>query len=385
MKVAVYDLYWSTLGGGEQVDGTIAQVLAAAGHDVTLLGPEVPDVERTRQRLGVDLAACGYQRVTDDLEASAASADYDLFVNGTYLSTAINRAAEGWYYVHFPGIPMTRAQQIRNRAFMGVVKAFGRPDRLPEGLREWQAIVDRRIVRTPHLGSYRRYLANSQFTARWVTRIWGVPSDVLYPPVRPTIAPGDKRSLILSVGRFFDPVHGHCKKQLELAEAFGELHRSGRAEGWELALVGGASAADRDYVLSVRRAAQGLPITVRPNAPGREVEELFAQASIFWHAGGFGEDPERHPERFEHFGIALIEAMAAGAVPVVFGAAGPAEIVRDGVDGVQWQRPDGLVEATVELVAEPDRRAAMSASSIIRAKDFSATAFAERLTGLLPS
>lgn len=383
MRVAVYDLYWSTLGGGEQVDGTIAQVLAEAGHEVTLLGPTEPDVERTRQRLGVDLSACRYHRVTDDLEASAASADYDLFVNGTYLSRAINRAPIGWYYVHFPDLPMTRAQELRNKAFMGVVKAFGRPERLPEGLREWQAIFDRRIVRRPHLGSYQRYLANSQFTAGWVTRIWGVPSEVLYPPVRPTIAPGEKRSLILSVGRFFDPVHGHCKKQLELAEAFGELHRSGRVDGWELALVGGASAADRDYVLAVRRAALGLPITVLPNAPGREVERLFAEAALFWHAGGFGEDPERHPDRFEHFGIALVEAMAAGAVPVVFGAAGPAEIVRDGVDGVQWQSPDRLVEATVELIADRQRREAMSASAIARAQDFSASAFAARLTALV--
>jgi hypothetical protein len=30
-----------------------------------------------------------------------------------------------------------------------------------------------------------------------------------------------------------------------------------------------------------------------------------------------GEDPERHPDRFEHFGITTVEAMSAGAVPVV--------------------------------------------------------------------
>ncbi len=45
LRVAVYDLYWSTLGGGEQVDGSIAQVLAA-DHDVTLLGPHPADVGR---------------------------------------------------------------------------------------------------------------------------------------------------------------------------------------------------------------------------------------------------------------------------------------------------------------------------------------------------
>lgn len=54
MKVAVYDLYWSTYGGGEQVDAAIAECLARAGHSVTLLGPHPVDVEMMRRRLGRD-------------------------------------------------------------------------------------------------------------------------------------------------------------------------------------------------------------------------------------------------------------------------------------------------------------------------------------------
>ena len=101
LRVAVYGLYWSTLGGGEQVNGSIAQVLAA-DHDVTLLGPHPVDVDATYRRLRVDLSACGHRRVVNDAEASEASADFDVFVNGTYLSKAINRAPLGYYYVHFP-------------------------------------------------------------------------------------------------------------------------------------------------------------------------------------------------------------------------------------------------------------------------------------------
>ena len=88
LRVGVYDLYWQTLGGGEQVDGSIAQELAR-DHDVTLLGPQVPDVEATRRRLGVDLSACAGPTGLDDVEAGEASADFDLFVNGTYLSKAL--------------------------------------------------------------------------------------------------------------------------------------------------------------------------------------------------------------------------------------------------------------------------------------------------------
>jgi glycosyltransferase involved in cell wall biosynthesis len=197
------------------------------------------------------------------------------------------------------------------------------------------------------------------------------------------VRPGAKRPLVLSLGRFFDPALGHSKKQHEMLDAFVQLERSGRAPGWELALVGGADAASRDYVLAARRAAIGHPVHVHVNAKGALVEELLASASIYWHAGGFGEDPERHPERFEHFGIALVEAMAAGAAPVVFGAAGPAEIVRDGVDGRHWHTLDELVAITAELVADAPQRERLAAAARERASGFSVDHFRQRVTMLL--
>ena len=112
----------------------------------------------------------------------------------------------------------------------------------------------------------------------------------LPPAVRPRTAPGEKRNLILSVGRFITPGRGHCKRQLDLVHAFADLHRSGLAPGWELAVVGGASAPDREYALAVRRAAQGLPVKVLVNAPGATVDRLLAEASLFWHGAGYAED-----------------------------------------------------------------------------------------------
>lgn len=382
LRVGVYDLYWSTLGGGEQVDGSIAQVLARH-HDVTLLGPQQPDVDATMRRLGVDLSACNFERVVDDGSASEASADFDLFVNGTYLSKAVNRAPVGYYYVHFPGEVVTRVDRVRSRLAVAGVKGLSMAPRLPQRLTEVQAAFDRRVARVEFVPTYTRYLANSQFTASWVERLWGRPSDVLYPPVRATVRPGEKSPLILVLGRFFDPSFGHSKKQHELLATFTELHRSGRLPGWRLAMVGGCDAPNRDYALAVKRAVKDLPVEVHINASGSVVERLLGEATLYWHGAGLGEDSERHPERFEHFGISVVEAMAAGAVPLVFAAAGPAEIVQNGVDGAHWRTLDELGELTVALASDEVRRGALAAAAVRRADHFSATSFAERLHGLL--
>ncbi len=378
VRVAVYDLYWSTYGGGEQVDGSIAEILGA-DHDVTLLGPSPVDVDTTRSRLGVDLSDCGFRQVADDAAASAASADFDVFVNGTYLSRAINRAPVGYYYVHFPQQPPTRADQLRHRVGTAAVRVLRMPPRLPQRLREVRAGFDRWVVRAEHLPTYTRYLANSRFTAHWVRELWGAEADVLYPPVRPEVRPGAKRPLILSLGRFFLPSAGHSKKQLDLIGAFERIHRSGRLRGWELSLVGGCDAASREYALAAKRAVADLPASVHVNAPGELVRSRLAEAALFWHAAGFGEDPRTHPQRFEHFGISVVEAMAAGAVPLVYGEAGPAEIVRDGVDGFHWHTIDELIARTCELAADPQRREALSAAAIDRSRTFAADRFAAEL------
>ena len=55
MKIAIYNLYWSTMAVANKLRPPLLNTSAVDGHDVTLLGPEPIDVETTRQRLGRDL------------------------------------------------------------------------------------------------------------------------------------------------------------------------------------------------------------------------------------------------------------------------------------------------------------------------------------------
>lgn len=255
-------------------------------------------------------------------------------------------------------------------------------DRLGAALGAWYPLLARPLPSASFLDSYDTLVANSAFTQGWIQRWWKRESVVLYPPVGLQVA-GPKEPIILGVGRFFAPKAGHSKKQLEMVEAFRDLVARDGAPGWTLHLVGGCSEVDRPYLDQVRAAAAGLPVELHVDAPGAELADLYARASVFWHATGLGEDPETHPDRLEHFGISIVEAMSAGAVPVVLGVAGPAEIVAPGVHGCHFSDLAGLVAATEALVADPDERARLSAGAVERARHFGLDAFAERLEHLV--
>jgi glycosyltransferase involved in cell wall biosynthesis len=245
---------------------------------------------------------------------------------------------------------------------------------LLDPIRARASLANAEPVGTSWLGTYDLVLSNSRFTQGWVERWWGRASEVLEPPVG-LREPAEKHPVILSVGRFFAPGRGHAKKQLELVEGFRRLCATG-VDGWELHLVGGCSPDDRAYLEQVRSAAADLPVVFHVDASGAEVDELYRRASVYWHATGLGEDLDADPVRAEHFGITTVEAMSAGAVPVVIAAGGQTEIVRDGIEGFTFTDLDGLVG---RLLADPALRADMALAATARAEQYGLEQFGERL------
>jgi glycosyltransferase involved in cell wall biosynthesis len=241
-------------------------------------------------------------------------------------------------------------------------------------VRRWQFVPE-------FLDCYEQIASNSPYTATWVERLWGRTSTVLPPPVR-LREPGPKRRVILSVGRFFANSSGHSKKQVELIEAFRVACDRG-LRGWELHLVGGCKPVDRAYAETARKAAVGLPVRFHINARGGDVAELFASAQLFWHAAGLGEDLARHPDRQEHFGITVVEAMSAGAVPLVHAHGGPATIVRDAACGRTYETPEQLAAATLALVRRPDEIERLSQLAVRASGAYAFDQFAERARALI--
>jgi glycosyltransferase involved in cell wall biosynthesis len=224
-------------------------------------------------------------------------------------------------------------------------------------------------------GGYDLLWANSIYTQRWIYAYWGLPSEVLYPPVDvEQYAPGGKRPRILSVGRFF--AGNHNKKHLVMVDAFRSLLEDGLT-GWELHLAGGVTPGRQhlEYLQKVRQATQGMPIHIHTDLPQQRLLDLYATSSIYWHAAGFDESPTKQPQKFEHFGISIVEAMAAGCAPIVMGQGGATELIRHDRDGFLWYTSDELRTQTRRLARDAGLRSRIAQAAIVSSRRFSEASF----------
>ena len=352
--IAVYNTFWDTFGGGEHHACVLAEVLQKLGP-VDLISENEFSVRGLERQFGVDLKFCQKRLVTPehlhyDKEATA---QYDIFVNSTYGSDLISASRRSYYIVSFP-------YQLDDR---------------PSGAREF-------------LGAYSAFLANSNYTAGWVKRWWGVDCEVLHPSIAmpPAAASERKEERILNVGRFFRD--GHNKKQLEMVEVFRGLKDTGALdERWRLTLVGQVHRDQIAYLEQVRDLAEGYPIDFHIDVPLADLQELYRKSAIYWHATGLNEDLNKHPELFEHFGISTVEAMAYGCVPIVIKAAGQTEIIEHQKSGFLFADEDELISYTQYcadlFMRNHEAFAQLSSAAIERSGLFSRSAVRERFLSIL--
>ena len=184
------------------------------------------------------------------------------------------------------------------------------------------------------------------------------------------------------MGRFF--AGGHSKRHDALIEAFARL--APRVPGVELHLAGSSTPdpAHMEHLERLRAMAEGLAVTFHVNASAAQMAALYRDAAVYWHGAGLGAALATEPFAAEHFGIAIVEAMSAGCVPLAFNAGGPREILSDGVDGVLYATVDDLVEWTVGLLSGGGGpRVAMGLAAQLRAGDFTPEVFRSRIRALV--
>ena len=158
-----------------------------------------------------------------------------------------------------------------------------------------------------------------------------------------------KEKIFLSVGRFFTS-NLHEKKHDFLIDFFQKNYLS-YFRGWRLYLCGNLTEeSGRNTLAGIKNKIRNFPVEIFINIPFSKLTQFYKLSSIYWHAAGFRSDPVSQPEKMEHFGITTIEAMAAGTVPVVFGAGGQTDIVENGKNGLLWQNEKEFLKANLLLI-----------------------------------
>lgn len=281
------------------------------------------------------------------------SQECDVFIAITHWVPPFSHAPLGILYVLFPMFDVTRTWPWGS-------EVSGRSS-FRTALRQWYY---RRDWRT-RLESYSSVVSISEYTRRWTTRYWGHHSSIIYPPVNVSVPDRPRADSIVTVGRLCAK-----KRQHELVAAFASLAKSESiAANWRMECCG--NPAEADYFEELEALAGLAPVRLVVGAPREDVLSRLATSKIFWHGMGLDCDEEEMPQELEHFGIATVEAMAAGCVPVVIAKGGQCEIVEHGVSGFLWTTLDEMKHFTLQLMADDDLRKQMSDAARLRARKFS--------------
>ena len=204
-----------------------------------------------------------------------------------------------------------------------------------------------------------RIIANSYYSARAIAETYSIPlPEVIYPPVDIELFSKafteEKENYFVTIGRF------ERGKMLENSIIFSLL------SGIRGVLIGSLN--DRKYFNKLDKLKEKLNanITLLPNLSSEEVLKVVSKARLYFH-----------PTIGEHFGIPIVEAMAAGLIPIVPKESGGSEIVPE----FSYSNLEEAASIAKQLIAE--NSFALSKEMHERAKKFSKDKFKNKIYDII--
>lgn len=399
IRIAIYNPYLETKGGGEKVCLALAEALSKdEQNSVYLLTHNEVDIASLESYFNLDLSKVGTRFINSEdfftkllnklplpgklrnfffdvkVSGQIKKHKYDVFINNCYQSNLPNPSPIGIYMCMFPQ-KVTQSDKvglIKRAYFLGIdllYRVFLHP--------------------THKIGvfSYNLITANSQYTQKYIKKYWHKDSEIIY-PICDDMSNGDtqKKRIILNVGRFFENSgENHHKRQDVLLDTFKTM-KNLHDKGWELHFAGSVAedVGGLKYILSLIKSARNVPVFFHFNSSYEELQSLYNEASIYWHATGFGSKVSEHPEKQEHFGITTVEAMSAGAIPIVINSAGQKETVTNGTNGYLWDTSEQLASFTTEVaLGETSYVSSLRHNAIAASGRYGKRAFDERASEIL--
>ncbi len=274
---------------------------------------------------------------------------YDLVVSSssTFARGVRTRPrSAGGLHVAYVHTPMRFAWDLEGFVERSSISLFGRIGArlLRPWLRRWDRAAGQRADVV---------VANSTATRDRIRRVWAREAEIIHPPVNAADIEVSARDdgFLLVAARML------AYRRLDLAVA--AANRLGR----DLVLVGGGPEE------AALRSAAGPTVRFAGYLPRGELLDLFARCHAYLLPGE------------EDFGIAPVEAMAAGKPVVAFQAGGALDTVVEGTTGVLFKRAsvDDLAAAIEQLETQAWDPAAIHA----HAESFDASVFRQRMRVLL--
>lgn len=365
MKILLVHPRLSVKGGGERV--AIHSILAAtrAGHDVSLLTEEFDEasfedffgcsglfdkVKRSyypafKPVLGPRLLL--YQRLAYHwfrIKHTVANGEFDAILSTQDIGYVPSMRAPVIQYCYFPEY----FSHLQGSSPSPIWRLYYRPA---------SSFYRNRVRRVGTL------LSVSNYTGNFIKDKWNRDSLTVYPPCpienyAPLSRTRKRENLVVTVGRIVPEKRFH---------AFIELAKM--VPNTRFVAIGSFSHEARSYFDWLKKIAPENFSLVE--SPLRKVREILGRAMAYVHCA-----------QGEHFGITIVEAMAAGCVPVVHDSGGPIEIVTSDV-GFRWQ---DLASAAnqIKMLAENDNlREKLSSAASTRAKRFGVETFESEMEEIL--
>lgn len=353
MLIGVYDPYLDDLGGGEKYMLTIASCLSR-NNDVSLFWDKPEDLGIVTQRFSLDISKVKIVRNIFSgnfsfMDRLRESKKYD----------AIMVLSDGSIPLVWPKKLFLHIQQPipgLNYSIKSLIKI-------------------KRVTKV---------FCNSKFTQSFLDKRFKNKSIIIYPPINLKPKKIEKENVILTVGRFRVKNAGvpDYKKQSVLVDAFIKMVDEGLKD-WKFVLAVSVKPNEKEEFEKLKEKAKNKPIEFLVNKTNDDLWDIYSKAKIYWHASGFGENLEEHPDFAEHFGISTVEAMGGGAVPVVINAGGQKEIVDEGLNGFLWDSIGELRKKTLSLVNNPELLEKMEKEAVLKAKNFAERDFCKEVTNLI--
>jgi glycosyltransferase involved in cell wall biosynthesis len=377
MKIALIHDSFNALGGAEMLALGLARALRELGHIVHLYTLEKTDWKRVHRIFGYS--------------SDVVDKEYALFPGRTF--PTIYGGLANWFWRDVASIYSIRQQhydltiitkQIMLPVFSDIIyvhfpvfvpgfESYNYPDRYVYNV--WLRAYSRPevAIRSVLLSLFKSMeykpliLTNSRFSAAAIKRLLEVNAIVLYPPVNvekylPLSKNTNRNKIVLTISRIAP------EKGLDIIPEIAK-----EVKDVKFVIAGTLSSIAYYRVLMSRIKVAGVEDRVKlfTNVSENLKMELLAKAMVYLH-----------PTRYEHFGVAVVEAMAAGLIPIIHKSGGPwVDIVEGGKYGRGFSSLDELI---YHINATIDSRYEFMARLVTeRARFYSFHAFKTRVNKIL--